>query len=333
MQRLSIRILERMFRGKLTRCEVGFLLCASRYQDKSGHIKGLYYKEISEEMGCSFPMFYAAMRSLAAKGFIVCEKKDATDYDITILDNNYMLSDIYKDESENFRNNPYINTRHDIFYSHDFYRMKAGAQLMAMDFMGVSRLNRGQYKIKVENFYTKYRGLLGVEKRTLRAYLTQLRQFFSIGIKDGLYWIRPKKDVYRNGGNTENENYNEQQIRMTCRRNRIGTGDGEEIKDVRELVKQYGRKCINAGRDALETVLEAVKRSVEPAWGMAADERVLIPKLVHKWVTRILETEGGDGQEEPKARAKGQAVPNNHFNNVPRRDYDMEELERQLLNA
>lgn len=333
MERLSIKILEKMFREKLTRCETGFLLCASRYQDKKGHVKGLYYKEISGEMNCSFPMFYAAMRSLEEKGFISCEKKDATDYDITILGNDYETSDLYKDDTENFRNNPYINTRHDIFYSKEFYKLKPGAQLMAMDFMGVTRINKGQYKIKVENFFSKYQKLLRVKKRTLKAYLTQLQEFFSIGSKDGMYWIRAKAKVYRNSGNTEIEDYNEQQIRMTCRRNKIQTGSQEEIQDVSRLIKQYGRKCIGVGRDALQTVLDAIRRSVEPAWGMADEGKALNPRLVHKWVKTIIETERVDVLEKGDSQESRLTVgKENSFNNFHQRDYDMEALEKMLCN-
>lgn len=332
MQRLSIEILKKMFEKRLTRCEVGFLLCASRYQDKGGHIKGLYYKEISNEMGCSYPMFYAAMRSLQAKGFISCEKKDATDYDITILGNDYQTGAIYKDDGENYRNKPYINTRHDIFYSDAFHKMKAGAQIMAMELMGLTRLAGGQYKENAQHFLNKYVARLNVQMRTLRIYLTQLREFFSIGIKDGMYWIRAKKNVYRNGGNTEIENYNEQQIRMTCRRNKIKAGEGTEVEDVRKLVKQYGKKCIDAGRDALETVMEAIKRSVNPVWGMSAEDKVLMPKLVHKWIRQLLAEEGESEQKKVEVK-EGRASVKNSFNNFDQRDYDMTELERQLLNA
>jgi len=332
MQRLSIEILKKMFEEKLTRCEVGFMLCASRYQDKGGHIKGLYYREISEEMGCSYPMFYAAMRSLEAKGFISTKKADATDYDITILGNDYRSGAVYKDDRENYKDKPYINTRHDIFYSSDFHKMKAGAQLMAMEFMGLTRLSGGQYKENARNFLEKYMDRLGVQVRTLRIYLTQLRGFFSIGIKDGMYWIRAKKNVYRSGGNTEIENYNEQQIRMTCRRNRIETGKGSEVQDIRDLVKQYGKQCIAAGRDALETVLEAIRRSVNPVWGMSADDKVLMPRLVHKWVRQLLSEEGVSGQKKAEEREEKASVKNS-FNNFDQRDYDMTELERQLLNA
>lgn len=332
MQRLSIEILKRMFAGKMTRCEVGFILCASRYQDKSGHIKGLYYKEISEEMGCSYPMFYAAMRSLEEKGFISCEKRDATDYDITILGNDYQTG-IYQDDKENYQNKPYINTRHDIFYSGDFHKMKAGAQLMAMELMGLTRLGGGQYKENAEGFLEKYASRLGVRVRTLRSYLTQLRKFFSIGIKDGMYWIRAKKNVYRSGGNTEIENYNEHLILMTCRRNKIQTGDGREVQDTCSLVRQYGKRCIAAGRDALETVLEAVRRSVNPVWGMSADEKVLMPKLVHKWVKQMLADEEESGIKKGGGQKTDKPSVKNGFNNFNQRNYDMEELERQLLNV
>lgn len=124
MQRPSLEILEKMFRGKLTGCEISFLLCVSRYQDKGGKAKGVYYKEISREMGCSYPCFYAAMRSLEKKGFIRLEKNNYFDYDITIKGNDYRANDIYTDEAENIRRKPYINTRHEIFYSRAFMKMK-----------------------------------------------------------------------------------------------------------------------------------------------------------------------------------------------------------------
>ena len=172
MQRLSLDILKEMFRKKLTRCEIGFLLCVSRYQDQGGRVEGAYYKEISEQMGCSYPQFYAAMQSLEEKGFITHEKNSYYDHDIRIVGNDYRQNDIYSDAGENFKNKPYINTRHEIFYSRAFMKMKPGAQLMAMDFMGVTRLNKGTHCIRVENFFKKYQELLDVSRRTLRTYIT-----------------------------------------------------------------------------------------------------------------------------------------------------------------
>lgn len=326
MQRLSLDILKEMFRKKLTRCEIGFLLCVSRYQDQGGCVKGVYYKEISEEMGCSYPQFYAAMRSLEEKGFIRCAKNNYYDHDITVIGNDYRISDIYGDAGENFRRKPYINTRHEIFYSRAFMKMKPGAQLMAMDFMGVTRLNKGMHCIRVENFFKKYQGLLDVSRRTIRTYITQLKGFFSIGIKDGKYWIRPKVGVYRDGGNTETENYNEQQIRMTCRRNRI-QAEEKEIKEVRGLVKQYGRKAAAAGRDALAMVLEAVRRSVDSLESLHSEEPVLKNRLVHLWVRKLL-----DMGEDGKKREKPAPAPKNRFHNFPQRDYDFDALEGLLLN-
>lgn len=333
MQRISLSILDRMIKERLTRCEIGFLLCASRYQDTAGHIQGLYYKKICKDMGCSYPMFYAAMRTLEKKGFLACEKKDASDYDITILGNDYQKNDIYKDSEEKFRAMPYINTRHDIFYSQEFYRMKPGAQLMALSFMDLSRKNGGIYSAGVEFFYEKYRKLLGVTNRTIRGYITQLKQFFSIGIKNSKYWVRPKACVYRKDGNTETDNYNEHYIETVCRREKIRTGEGKELTEVRELIRQYGRKCKEAGRDALETVVEAIRRSVDSVWGMAADERALAPKLVHKWVKRLLEA-GWDKTPESKPAGKGpaDASPKNKFNNFPQREYDMEALNKVMFN-
>lgn len=330
MQRISVEILEKMFRSKLTRCEINFLLCVSRYQDQGGHVRGVYYREIAKEMHSSYPQFYAAMRSLEAKGFLLCEKNSYYDYDITILGNDYRKNDIYEDTKENLKRKPYINTRHEIFYSGAFLKMKPGAQLLAMDFMGLTRLNKNTHKIGTENFFEKYKGLLGVTKRTLRVYLTQLKEFFSIGIKGGLYWIRAKVHVYRDGGNTEMENYNEQQIRTECRRNKIKVMDETEVKEVRKLFQQYGRQAAAAGRDILEIVREGIRHSIDPCEKLASREPVLKNRLVHIWVRKLLGMEDGKGtgqkSREP-ALAKG-----NKFNNFHQRDYDFEALEKALLN-
>lgn len=327
MQRLSLGILEKMFREKLTGCEISFLLCVSRYQDKGGQVRGVYYKELSREMGCSYPCFYAAMRSLEGKGFISLEKNSYFDYDITIHGNDYRANDIYADGAENARRKPYVNTRHEIFYKRTFHKMKPGAQLMAMDFMGVARLSGGVHSIRVENFFKKYQVLLGVTARTLRVYITQLKEFFSIGIKNGKYWIRPKAGAYRDGGNTEADNFNEQQIRMVCRRNRIQAADEKEVGEVRTLVRQYGKKAAAAGRDALATVLEAVRLSMPPAGRRGSEKPALKSRLVHVWVKKLLGTDAGKGQEGRGHAPAGKGSPHNFH----QREYNWAELEKALL--
>lgn len=334
MQRLSVEILGKMFQCKLTRCEINFLLCVSRYQDQGGYVRGIYYKDIAEEMHSSYPQFYAAMKALEAKGFIRCEKNNYYDYDIKILGNDYRQDVIGQDARENLKKRPYINTRHEIFYSQAFLKMKPGAQLLAMEFMGVTRLNKGTYKIRVENFFSKYQEALEVTKRTLRVYLTQLRKFFSIGIKDGLYWIRPKVEVYQDGGNTEIDNYNEQQIRTECRRNRIKIEDEKETKEVRKLFRQYGRQAAAAGKDILEIVLEGIRRSIDPLEKLSASKPVLKNRLVHKWVRLLLEIEEGAGKGQKVWENSRPTEKNkNKFNNFHQREYDFEALEKALLNA
>lgn len=331
MQRISIEILKKMFHSHLSRCQVDFLLGISRYQDMSGHIKGVYYKDIAKEMGFSYPQFYAAMRSLEAKGIIKCEKNNYYDYDITILDNDYRATELYQDPKENLRRKPYINTKHEIFYDEAFRKLKPGAKLMAMDFMGVTRLNKGSHHIGVKKFFAKYQELLGVTERIIRVYITQLKEFFSIGIKDGYYWIRPKVKVYKDEGKTEIDNYNEQQIRTACRRERIEVEAVTEVEEVRKLIRQYGKKAMETGVDILETVLEGIKRSVDPIEEWSAERPVLRCKLVHKWVRKLIGISGGDNPA--KASEPDKQKSHNKFNNFHQRDYDFEALEKAMLNA
>lgn len=331
MQRLSIEIINKMFRCKMSGSKINFLLSVSRYQDDSGRVVGAYYKDIAKDMGYSYPQFYAAMRELEKEGFIRCEKNSYYDYDIVILNNDY--TDIYRDPEENLRNKPYINTGHDIFSDKEFLHMKPGAKLMAIDFMSVTRLNEGHYKIGVRKFFDKYQKLLGVTERIIRVYITQLKEFFSIGIKGGLYRIRPKVKVYKQqGGKTEKAIYSEQRIKATCRRNKITVEHTTDIESVRGLVKQYSRKALEVGSDILDVVLESVIRSVDTKEDFSTSEPVLKPKLIHIWVQKLLGILNGKkiaADQKPKSNNRLK----NKFNNFHQRDYDMEALERALLNA
>ena len=108
MQKLKNSNIARMIAAKLTTKELDFLIYVSRFQDDSGKIYGVHYKDLCEAVHMSHQEFYNVKESLQSKGFIRCEKSHRTDHDITII-NNY---------DADCRRDGYVNTNHNIFYLH-----------------------------------------------------------------------------------------------------------------------------------------------------------------------------------------------------------------------
>lgn len=277
MQKLKNSILAKMIAAHLTSKEIDFLIYVSRFQDDNGCVSGVHYKEVCENMHMSYQGFYDVKNSLIEKGFIKCEKSNRIDHDITILNNAFLSEDDIR--------SGYINTNHNIFFNEEFFALKAGAKLLAMEIMKLSYAGTGECRIGTTKFYEKYTKLFGVSKRVMRVYLMALKPFFSIGIKDGIYYMRPKRNVYREMRQaSENQNFAEHNVEVICRRNKIKEMTVKEKKDVCTLIGQYRRIALEAHKDIIEALSRAIERSLEVLNINEARiiKRVLKPKLIHK---------------------------------------------------
>ncbi len=68
----------------------------------------MHYKDVCDATHMSIQGFYDVKASLEEKGFIVCEKCDYSDCDITIVGNSY--------DGEKYNREGYINTGYNIFF-------------------------------------------------------------------------------------------------------------------------------------------------------------------------------------------------------------------------
>jgi len=277
MQKIKYEILDKII-NIVTNSEIDFILYISRFQNDKGIVRGVYYKEICKQLDISYQKFYDLKKSLVEKNIIRTFKGNYTDWDIQILDNDFSYSDSYKEG--------YINTNHDIFYKKEFFSMKAGEKLLAMQFMKITFSGRGSYNIGVENFYDKYTKLFKVTKRVIQNYMTTLKNFFSIGVKNHEYWITPLAKIYRSNGasynRTEVDTYNNHVGETICRREKIKFTT-TTLKDTVNLLKQYKKQL----QDKAEEILYvAMKKSIEKANETIRNpynwDRELQPKLVHK---------------------------------------------------
>ena len=343
VQKIKNSIVDRMIEQKCTSNEIDFLCYISMYQDITGRVTGVHYKDVCDATGMSIQGYYDTKASLEDKGFIVCEKCDYSDCDITIVGNAYT--------GERYNREGYINTNHNIFFCEEFRNLKAGAKLLAMKFMIITFSGKGYFEIGVKTFFDKqtgYQKRFGVSRRVMRSYLMSLKPLFSLGVKDGKYYIEPKRIIYRKAGAKEEaERYREKGVEVVLRRSRI-KDPGQGRSDLYKLFKQYDAKA-EEGKKCLISLLDrVVKKSLiilnkGKAW---IKYKIINIKLIHKllrdeWGEEANKeektvTETNYNYELPPTHSRAPGNPDQHryknkFNNFEQRHYDFEELERMLL--
>ncbi|HIS62150.1 MAG TPA: hypothetical protein IAC14_07880 [Candidatus Scybalomonas excrementigallinarum] len=284
--KLKHKIITKMITKKLTRAEVDFLLYIAQYQSDSGEVIGIYYKEIIKALNISYQTFYDLKNSLSKKGLITAEKGSYTDWNICILENDFHYQS-EDDKEPVVKNDPYLNLNFEIFSKNEFKAMKAGEKLLFLEFFRMQVASKGKYsiKIRVEEFYKKYKALFGVQKRVLQDYLTTLKQFFSIGIKNGMYYITALKDTMKKDSRVENQVRDEYAFHVLCRRDRIA--EDESAKDTLALIKQYAKKGCNFFmlQKAILKSWKILNKGIEDVKSWRIE---LKPDLIHKLLLTIL---------------------------------------------
>lgn len=274
-----------MIEQKATKKEWTFVIWLSHFQDEYGQIKGVNYndmfcKYVNEKL-ITFPSvpvaskvdkdkklmspqtFYDVLISLQEKGVLRVEKNHYGDYDITILNNRFNDKDYGKD-------NGYISTAHNIFYSENFFSLSANEMILVMQVFNncnITGKNTGkkQHYIGKNKFIEKYKrnlicfkGTGEITDRTLKRYIRSLKQFFDIKIHKGNYYFTMKDfSFYGLQKFTDDKNEREHFIKVFCRRSNIKF-DSESLKDVITLFDTYKNKT----KSIFLLIKEAVKDSI-----------------------------------------------------------------------
>lgn len=258
----------------LTNKEVDFLLYVAHYQDDYGRIRGIYYRSVCEACDMCKQTFYDVLRSLERKGVIAVTHVDQ-DFDVTILDNDFSYAGSYEEG--------YINVSRSVFDSEKFAMLRAKEKILLLHFMKVTHENVKSYQIRVENFYQKYTELLGVTKKILRGYLHTLKGFFSIGTKDGKYFITFLASVFNpRRAVSETDQYLGHMVQVSCRRSKIREIDAHALNDTVQVIKQYRPTAREQGYDIIDIMADSIRASIAGYKDKA--QRVLNPKYVHKLV-------------------------------------------------
>lgn len=271
--KIKYSLLEKWCKANLTSKEYDFLIHIAHYQDLMGQVKGIYYRDVCKACDMCKQTFYESLRSLQKKG-IITYKSVNNDYDITILDNEFPNPESFKEG--------YINVTRKAFINENFRGLKGKEKILLMIFLKNTNDNSGSYSIGTKKFYDNYTDLLGVTKKVLRGYLHSLRKIFSIGIKNGMYYITSKKEFLAFERKvSETKQYLDHVVKADCRRSKIKEFSQEAFEETVKLVNQYGDIAKALGYDILAVIGASIYDSVSEV-----KRKVLNFKYVHKLVRK-----------------------------------------------
>ena len=114
MRKLRDKVIDKLIAAKATSAEVDFVVWLSRYQDVSGLVRGVHYRDICTDMQIASPQtFYNIKKSLEEKGIINISKNEAChgDWVIRILDNDFSAEDYKKGQ----KRESYLNMGFSVF--------------------------------------------------------------------------------------------------------------------------------------------------------------------------------------------------------------------------
>lgn len=267
--------------NRLSAKEMDLLLYVLKYSDEAtGTTEGVYYLEVMKYTGMCKQSFYNALKGLSAKGIVIAEKGSDIDYNITVPGNAFPNRDSYHEG--------YVNLNRKTFRGLCFRMLKAHEKYMLFEFLKVTHKNRGSYRKKVQDLYDKYEKALNVTRRVIRGYLHNLKAFFSIGIKGGIFYITYKATVFepREEGRSEESQHLDFLIRKECHRNHILYND-TQIKDTANLIRQY-RQWVDNTDVMVQIVMLCIRNSIQ---AIQRKDRTLLPAHVHKLVRIALNLE------------------------------------------
>lgn len=235
--KIKYSILDRL--AKTTKKELDFFLYVARFQDDYGHIKGVYHAEVCKNTGMCKQTFYSAMYALQTKGIIRYQKLTDSDYDIWILDNDFSYPDAVREG--------YVMLNRELFRSKSFRSLKAKEKYLLLDLMRITHSNRGIYSIRRNHFYEKYGKILGTSMRIIRYYLQNLRRYFEVQLKNGVYHIQYKVSKFAKSVETAAGQVRKHDAKVLLRRSGYDYNDPKEVKEIEELLKQYKKKAKERG--------------------------------------------------------------------------------------
>lgn len=313
--KLSYQLLEKMNNDNLKPTRIELLIYLVKNQDNAtGKVFGVHHKDVKAACGMVRQSFYNALKDLEQRDYIETLRHKEGYYTIKVKNNSFPELAQGKKPV-----NHYIDLQKQAFNSKDFKALKANEKFLML--MLYKRTHEGRinsYEIGVENFYIKFTKDFEVSKRVVRSYLHSMKKFFSVGIKDGKYYITYKHSKFKEKIDKPERLIRDERLikEMACML-KIRNTNSFEISQTAEFFHQYKQMAKENGKDLKKAIFEVIKETIS---GILQKERRLEYKLINIKLAKKL-------KENSNANIR---LDSQTFE---QRTYDFKELEKRLLEA
>ena len=288
MYKLKNSYIDQMVSHKLSSREIDFILYISLYQDNSGRIESVYYRDVCDELGISVQKFYDIINHLSEKNLIRCDKIHRSDICVTLIGNDF---------SDQKFSEGYLKVAATDFRDKKFRKLKAGAKLL---YLYMQRFIKGKHML-VQNFYEDFCRIFQISKKSLQIYLHELKAnsllFVSKKRNKSLHYemtIKNSTVLQRNGVLVphEKELYIKNIMQLIKRNLARYLPDQEEQEGiVQDIAKLADTKRAERYKDFVSRIVSAAKESIRRQKDEGKERPILNAALVNSCLTRALEQE------------------------------------------
>ena len=118
-----------------------------------------------------------------------------------------------------------------------------------------------------QNDGTKSKGLLDITVRTLQKYFKLLKYYFSVSLKNGMYFFTLKSKFAKSGVNHTTENHITIQhlVKAACRRNKIKDPDAKEQEKIEKVLENREKEVLNQFvnlSDIIRSMIETINEKI-----------------------------------------------------------------------
>lgn len=310
--KFSYALLTKLNNVKLNPTHIELLIYLVRHQDNStGKVLGVHHSDVTAATGMVRQSFYSAMKYLKEQGIIKYERHDeGAYYTVKILDNAFPSKQSFK--------KGYVNLQKEVFNSKEYNELKSNEKYLVLQLCKRTNISHGSYIIDVKKLYSNLTREFNVTKRVVRKYLHSMRKFFSIGIKNGKYYItylhtKFKKLVDKPERLIRDESY----INEIVHKLKIRNTNKEEITETAELIHQYENQATKRNTDIRKLITEYIRETVEGT--LQRKRRLnfkLLNKLLHKTLYENPEPNQKAGKEHHDIRKIEQMLLDYQYNRI-----------------
>lgn len=321
--KVSYQLIRKPNMAKLSNVGMALLFHLFIRQDEKGKVKGVHYKDVVKDTGMCKQSFYNSMQELYEKGIIKKPEKidDGSYYNIFIYDNDFSNKDF---------DLGYVNLQCKTFHQKKFKNMKSHEKYLVLYFLMCTHENSSSFKIKPKTLYENLTKLFGITKRVVRSYIHSIREFFSVGIKNELYYITYKSSVWNEKTGKPERFYRDRSLVLYLKnKNKIKLASEQELDELAELVYQYRNIACQKGKNINNIFEKVIAYLIRESGALRIkDRRFPVIKLANKTISAYFKGEKKVVKEVDKMPDMSQN--NGNLYNADG-TYNMKELEKMMM--